>query len=360
VSIDISAANITPASIFRTIEAWRPTLLLDEGDTYLKQNDEMRGVLNSGFSRASAYVIRTVGDNHEPRQFATWCPKVIALIEALPDTLQDRSLVILLRRKLASEKPERFSKRHHRELDDLCAKCARWVVDNIEQLDDADPDLPDELNDRAQDCWRPLFAIADAVAGEWPDEARRVALALAGDGASDQSESAGVLLLGHIRDVFETKGVTALKSSELADALNANEEWPWCEWRGGREISYRGVAALLKPYGIRPQKKRNANEYVSSNFEDAWDRYLDPVIAPDTPALSSTTSTDNAKVNENRILGANGGASTSSTSGEDVEDQKSPQTPVDTSFVEHVEHEAGVRPNGHAPVDDTDIVEVWI
>jgi putative DNA primase/helicase len=265
--------------------------------------------------------------------------------------------VILLRRKLASEKPERFSKRHHRELNDLCSKCARWVHDNVGRLDDADPNIPDELNDRAQDCWRPLLAVADAIAGEWPDEARRVALALAGNDASDQSESSGVLLLGHIREIFETKAVTAIKSSELAYALNANEEWPWCEWRGGREISTRGVAALLKPYGIRPQKKRNANEYVSSDFADAWDRYLDTVVAPDTPAASSTTSTNITIYNENRSLNVNGTASRSSTSGNYVEDQDSTKTPVDTGFVEHVEHEAGVRPNGHAPVDDTDILE---
>ncbi len=122
----VPAANITAAAIFRAIEAWHPILLLDEGETYLQYNDDMRGVLNSGFSRDSAYVIRTVGDNHEPKQFSTWCPKVIALIRTLPDTLQDRSIVILLRRKLATEKTERFGKRQHQELEDLRAQIARW------------------------------------------------------------------------------------------------------------------------------------------------------------------------------------------------------------------------------------------
>ncbi|MEZ5933899.1 MAG: hypothetical protein R3F54_18505 [Alphaproteobacteria bacterium] len=67
----LPAANITPAAVYRAIEACTPTLLLDEADTFLADNFELRGVLNSGHTRATAYVIRSVGDEHEPRQFAT-------------------------------------------------------------------------------------------------------------------------------------------------------------------------------------------------------------------------------------------------------------------------------------------------
>ncbi len=66
----LMAASITPSAVFRTIEAARPCLIIDEADTFLKDNDELRGVLNSGHGRISASVIRTVGDDHEPRQFS--------------------------------------------------------------------------------------------------------------------------------------------------------------------------------------------------------------------------------------------------------------------------------------------------
>ena len=95
----LPASNITSAAVFRAIEKASPTLLIDEADTFLPDNDELRGVLNSGHNRAQAYVVRTVGDTHEPTRFCTWAPVVIAMIGELPDTLQDRSITIHLKRK---------------------------------------------------------------------------------------------------------------------------------------------------------------------------------------------------------------------------------------------------------------------
>ena len=73
----LAASSITPASLFRVVELVRPTLLIDEADTFATDNDELRGIINSGHSRDSAHVIRTVGDDHEPRSFSTWCPKLL-------------------------------------------------------------------------------------------------------------------------------------------------------------------------------------------------------------------------------------------------------------------------------------------
>jgi len=57
--------------------------LIDEGETFLRDSDELRGILNSGHQRANAFVVRTVGDTHEPRSFRTWSTKSIALIGRL-------------------------------------------------------------------------------------------------------------------------------------------------------------------------------------------------------------------------------------------------------------------------------------
>ena len=104
----LPAANISPAALFRAVEKWQPTLLIDEADTFLRGNDELRGIINSGHTRDTAFVIRTVGDDHEPARFSTWGPKAIALIGTLPPTLHDRSIVIRLRRKKPDEKVQRL------------------------------------------------------------------------------------------------------------------------------------------------------------------------------------------------------------------------------------------------------------
>src|SRR5688572_27232787 len=51
------AANISPPALFRVIEEVQPTLLIDEADTFLQGKDELRGILNAGYSRESAYVV---------------------------------------------------------------------------------------------------------------------------------------------------------------------------------------------------------------------------------------------------------------------------------------------------------------
>ena len=56
----LPAANVTAAALFRSVEQFRPTLLIDEADSFLRDREELRGVLNSGHVRASAVVVRTV------------------------------------------------------------------------------------------------------------------------------------------------------------------------------------------------------------------------------------------------------------------------------------------------------------
>jgi len=120
----LQTANATAPAIFRTIELLTPTLLIDEADTFLKRNDELRGVLNSGHRKATASVLRLDGDDHVPRTFGTWAPTAIAMIGSLPDTLADRSIEIRLRRRLASEPLTRF--RADRATD--LAQLARMVI----------------------------------------------------------------------------------------------------------------------------------------------------------------------------------------------------------------------------------------
>jgi len=169
------ASNISAAALFRYIEKEHPTLLIDEADSFVKDNEQLRGILNSGHTKTAAYVIRTVEVNgdHQPHRFSTWAPKAIATIRALADTLEDRAVVVQLQRKPPGAKVERLRKRDNERCAGLRSQAARWAEDNFDKLVDPDPQVPDALNDRAADNWRPLLAIADLVGGEWPQLARR-------------------------------------------------------------------------------------------------------------------------------------------------------------------------------------------
>ncbi|MDA3890017.1 MAG: DUF3631 domain-containing protein [Allgaiera sp.] len=281
----LHAVNITTAVLFRVVEKYQPTVLVDEADTFLTENEELRGVLNGGHNRLTAYVWRTVGDDHEPKRFKVWSPKCIAMIGKLPDTLEDRAISVPLKRKQPGEKVERFRADRVNELLHLRRKCARWADDNMMRLRDLDPGIPDELNDRAQDNARAICAIADLARGAWP-EAIRAALVGLNAQAEDEPQSAGVLLLRDVGEIFEGRSGDRMGSTELAEALAALEESPWGEWRHGSPISTRGIAKLLKPYGVTPRRDREQRFYTRSDFADALNRYL-----PDTPEKCVTSVT---------------------------------------------------------------------
>lgn len=284
----LSASNITAPSLFRAVEKWRPTLLIDEADTFLSRSEDLRGVLNSGHNRAAAFVIRTAGEDHEPRNFKTWAPKAIALIGRLHPTLESRSVHIELRRIGVGEHVEPLRGDRLDHLAPLARKAARWVSDNVIALRAADPVMPAELRGRAADNWRHLIAIADRAGGDWPCRARVAATSMC-EGRSEQT--AGIKLLEDLRALYARRGVDRLSSADIIAELGAMEDRPWPEWRNGQPLTQRGLAKLVEPFAILPGTIRIGEEtpkgYLLSAFDDAFARYLPPVSAtPPQPSES--------------------------------------------------------------------------
>lgn len=274
----LSASNVTAAVVFRVVEAARPTLLVDEADTFMDGRDELRGILNSGHTRAAAFVVRCVGDDSEPRRFATWTPVAVARVGRLPDTLADRSIAIPMRRRSSGEHVERLRlDRIGDELRDLGRKCTRWAADHV--LVSSDPQTPEALHDRARDNWRPLLAIADAIGEDWPARARNAALILSGIPDED-AEPARVQLLADVRDIFASRGLDRIASANLCESLAGLGDRPWSEWRRGKDITPVQLARLLTPFGVRSKTIRLGSEtakgYELTAFEDAFARYLPP------------------------------------------------------------------------------------
>lgn len=276
----ITASNISPAALFRTIEKWAPTLLIDEADSFLKDNEELRGLLNSGHTRDSAYVIRTVGDSFTPTRFSTWAAKAIAGIGHVADTLQDRAIILELRRKLPHEVVERIRYAEPNLLSDLRAKLARFAEDYSEQVRQARPPLPNSLNDRAQDNWEPLLAIAQIAGGDWLQIGTTAALRLSG--GESLSQTIGVELLSDIQGIFEARQIDRISTVELLSALCADDEKPWRTYNKGVHISPRQIARLLRAYSIKSKTIRIGVEtpkgYEKEQFAEAFSRYV-----PSTP-----------------------------------------------------------------------------
>ena len=292
------ASNISPAAIFRYVEASHPTLLIDEAETFVTGNEEVRGILNSGHTRDTAIIIRLIGDNHEPKEFSTWSAKAIASIGKLSGTLRDRSIILPMKRKKPNERVAKLRGRDTDEFLELRRKARRWADDNVAALKEACPSIPEVLNDRAADNWEPLLAIADLAGNEWPRLARAAAVKLSAD-SEVGAESDKVRLLADIRAIFEELALDRLPSASLVAELVKDADGRWAAYgRNSKPITQRQVATLLSefttPSGakIKPRNVRTDGKvpkgYAREDFADAFERYLSP-----SPPLSIRyTATD--------------------------------------------------------------------
>jgi hypothetical protein len=391
VSRPIVAANISSPAFFRVIEETQPTLLIDEADTFLRGNDELRGILNSGYTRKTAYVVRVAtlngidkpddasspfsslprssrrkvapsssnsstfsnradsltpsdeeragvrgsdssgslslgerarvrgkepfadptcsnsqsANSHESSssrgeqapsekskfeiqkskfenspvrvgsrlvRFSCWCPKVMAAIGRLPDTLADRCIVIRMQRKTQQEQCERLRNVDTRSLQQ---QCARFVLDHVAQIASASPVIPPTLHDRAADIWEPLFVLADLAGGSWPDLARQAAISFTG--GTPENNSIGSLMIDMIA-IFTEAETDRMFSRDIVERLNDLSGRPWADSLNGRPATELWLSQRLRPYGVRPKTMwigdTAAKGYDHETFIGIFRRYI--------------------------------------------------------------------------------------
>ena len=309
----LPASSITASGLFRTIEVTRPCLLIDEADSFMHENEELRGVINCGHMRSGSQVIRCVGQRFEPRAFSTWCPKALSGLGRLPGTIEDRSFIIELARLAPGETVSRL--RYRDQWPDLGRQAARWAKDNAESLSGDDTELPDYLSNRDADNWSVLFLIAQAAGGDWP---QRVEAAARHYTSTGDSNSLRIELLHDIKQIFEDAKTDRIPTTELIEPLIELEERPWGEWRRGQPMTARQLSSMLKPFHIASTtfrvKEGTAKGYKCEQFDDAFRRYL-----PTPPSQKVTRE----QMNNDRDLGD----SQSVTQDDNVTDRNNPNPP---------------------------------
>ena len=288
--------GVTEAALFRGIELWDCTLIIDEADTILIDNEPLRAVINTGWTRGSG-VPRCLGDEKVPHLFPTFCGKALGMKgKKLPDTTLSRTITIEMKPKRGSEKVERFRHIDDDGLRQLREQAKRWAADNGETLRDAGPDISG-LNNRVSENWWMQFAIADLAGGEWPELARRAARKLS---EAEEVSSISVRAIAAIQGIFDgrdrfelltaketpeqaeaiaaTLRVDEFSSAELVERLAADASGPWAEWKAGKPITQAQLARVLKPFRIGPLLFRSKSGavvrgYRRFQFEEAWDLY---------------------------------------------------------------------------------------
>lgn len=276
------AADISAASLYRFIEAARPTMLVDEVDAIWSgaKNQDLRGVLNSGYKHNGS-VMRAAGgtpsrDDYDDGvgdggiiRYSTFCPKILAGIDngMMPDTIADRSIALTLKRANAAQMQaieDFYIEDEEDHISELTARMQTWAEENQGNLRDPErrPARLDKLGPRQNEIARPLLTIAAVVGGGWYTEVRDALLHLLSADDFKLSPQATVLL--RVREWFnENPEIDRIATQGITELTGHN----------GKQI---GV--WMNAYGIKSFTGtfagRNLKGYRKSDFQDAFERYL--------------------------------------------------------------------------------------
>jgi hypothetical protein len=262
------------AVVYRYIEAYKPTLLLDEVDAIFApqqaaQHEGLRALINAG-NRRGAKVPRALNGGADLIEFSTFCAKALAGIGSLPDTIADRSIYIRLQRKKQDEVVERW---HSRDVEPagtaLRDQVAAWAKKHGKQIGAARPDMPTQLSDRMAEGCESLVATADVLG--CGDRARQALVELLAGVRLDTHEVFRARLLTDLRDIWSARERTAgrpirgLSTVKLLAALCAIEDGPWASYYG-RTLEPKDLATLLRPYEVEPKPIRGPSRRVDGEI----------------------------------------------------------------------------------------------
>ena len=295
----LKAGSMSAPVLFRAMEKFHPTFFIDEADSFLDRDEDLKGMIKCGIERGETPAWRCEKDPVTQKQdivpYDTFGFKALSGISAqnIDGPITDRSIVIELKRKLKNEKVPKVREERPEKWKELNAKCARLALDYGEKLRNHHPAMPSALNDRDADKWEPLIALADLIdgddgllgpfgkLGQYGNFCRAVAVRLCS--SVDADEPRAVELLRNIREVLDDTKETAgarleyILSYLLVQRLVNNEEWCWRDYRRGEGISPRMLATMLKQFNVHPKKNlgpERKSGYMKADFEDPFRRYL--------------------------------------------------------------------------------------
>lgn len=262
-------------------------------------------MLNTGFKFNGVYTI-CVGDDHEDRDFHTFCPKAIFGLAAtkLPDTTRSRCFLLTLQKKLRSECVDKLTRKFSGE--ELRRKCLRWATDNASTLTKVDPVMPPGLSARQEDISEPLLAVADACGGSWPEIVRQCILSFFGELDPDEGDIKRELLADIRLGFSEQDPPDRFAAKTMMRYLNSLEHRPWHSWNDGDGITQRQIADRLRSYRIHSRNMKVAEDiaksgvakgYLLTDFADAFTRYL----STDTDS-NRYSATEPATIDRNAVL----------------------------------------------------------
>jgi hypothetical protein len=260
----------SPAAMFRSLSEEKPTMFLDEAEKLNQEQHPAREFLNKGYKRGQT-ITRFIGG--ETVDFECYSPKCFVLIGDVYDTLRDRSIIVTMRRRSPIEAASENKFRRamvEPEAHMLRERMHQAVIEHQADIETAygSMDTLSFLNDRDEELWSALFALAQVFCPNRIQELTKAAVDIATEKTAsrrsfhelldveekkaDDSE-AQILLL---RDMLAlTDGHKYITSADLIEKLKAIPTSPWRKFRG-EGLNPQDAAMLLDSMNLHPKHMR--------------------------------------------------------------------------------------------------------
>ena len=207
-----------------------------------------------------------------------FCPKILAGIGRLPDTIIDRSIPILIHRKLKTQPCQKYRRQDRAAAKPIHDALEAWSKDSdlLKTLRGNQPQMPEWMTDRQEDIWEPLLAIANDVGGNVPDLARDAARVLCDN---DDELGYGATQLAAIRKIVGDRH--RITSADLINGLWEADALP-SRLMEDEEPNHKKIghwlSKFIQLYGGKPARKLRFGEQTSKGYQgmelkQIFDRY---------------------------------------------------------------------------------------
>lgn len=274
------STSITTASLHRSIQSLRATLLIDEHETFnsKKLNDrmqELRAALLGG-NQVGCYALKVEGEKDKRVEtYETYSPKALANISGLDDVLEDRCIYILMLRALGNQKNTDINPVDP-EWKEICNKLYRFYLESAGEVSELSADsvgIPEGINSRARQLWIPIFTLAKYFENRGMKDLVSVvsefALHNTAIKASEDEDTNEVLLVRTLKEMVRQEGWYPVSEIKEQFAKNFEDAPKWA--------NSKAIGNMLKRIGLEEKRRvgKGYEYYIKpSRLQELAARYV--------------------------------------------------------------------------------------
>lgn len=248
---------ITPAPIYRLIETFKGTLVIDEAD--MKDTDytsEIITILNCGFEKRRTVVRCNKDKNNELQTFDTFCPKVIATRQSYADkALESRCITEVMKETIRVDIPVILPQDFYDEQDKLRRKLLCFRMRQLSKISTKADTTQDASFERlVEPRLRQSTASIFVALKDYPEELDGFKAFLKGysnDLRKERADSFDGMIINFLIELFEKNNDAEVSSKDVASYLEVE--------RGLKKVSAQTVGRHLKSLGFKIKVSRDSD-----------------------------------------------------------------------------------------------------